>query len=80
MHGGYCIFALNHWIVLFDPFPPGQNDRHFADDIFKCIFIIEKFHILIWILLKFVHKDPINNNSSLVQVMAWCQTSDKPLL
>ena len=23
--------------------PPGQNSRHFADDIFKCIFMNEKF-------------------------------------
>ena len=34
--------------------PPGKNGRHFADDIFKCIFLNEKFCILIKISLKFV--------------------------
>ena len=38
----------------------------------------EKFCILIWISLKFVPKGPIDNES-LVQVMAWIQTGDKPL-
>ena len=27
--------------------PPGQNGRHFADDIFRCNFVNEKFCILI---------------------------------
>ena len=33
--------------------PPGQNGRHFAEDIFRCIFKNEKFCILIKISLKF---------------------------
>ena len=39
---------------------PGQNDRHFTDDNFKCIFVNEKFCISIKISLKFVPKGPIN--------------------
>ena len=27
--------------------PPGQNGRHFQDDIFRCIFVNEKFCVLI---------------------------------
>ena len=27
--------------------PPGQNGRHFANDSFRCIFVNEKFCILI---------------------------------
>ena len=50
-----------------------------ADDIFKCIFINEKFCILIRISLKFVPRGPIDNRPALVQVMAWHQTGDKPL-
>ena len=38
----------------------------FADAIFRCIFVNKKFCILIWILLKFIHKDPIVNNPALV--------------
>ena len=45
--------------------PPGKNGRHFADDIFKCIFVNEKFCILITISLKFVPKGPIDNNIAL---------------
>ena len=47
--------------------PPGQNGRHFPDDIFKCIFLDENAWISIKISLKFVPKDPINNIPALVQ-------------
>ena len=50
-----------------------------ADDIFKCIFMNEKFFILIQIPLKFVPKGPIDNDPALVQIMAWRRTGDKPL-
>ena len=39
----------------------GQNGRHFADDISKCIFMNETFCISIQISLKFVPKSPIDN-------------------
>ena len=39
----------------------------------------EKFYILIKISLEFVPKYVINNNASLVQIMAWRQIGDKPL-
>ena len=59
--------------------PPGQNGRHFPDNIFKCIFMSENFCILIWISLKFVPKVPINNIPALIQIMAWRRPGDKPL-
>ena len=37
------------------------NGRHFAGDIFKCIFLNENVWIPIKISLKFVPKGPINN-------------------
>ena len=46
--------------------PPGENGHHFADDIFRCIFVNEKFYIVIKFALKFVPKGPINNISALV--------------
>ena len=58
---------------------PGQNGHHFADDIFKCIFMNGKCCILIRISLKIVHRGPIDNNSALVQIMAWRRTGDKLL-
>ena len=33
-------------VVMFQLIFPGQNGRHFADDIFKCISMYEKFCIL----------------------------------
>ena len=58
---------------------PEQNDHHFADDIFKCIFMNEKLRILIQISLKFAPEVPIDIKPVLVQIMAWRRTSDKPL-
>ena len=43
---------------------PGQNGRHFADDIFRRLFMNEKYEnlcIFIRISLKFVPKGPIDN-------------------
>ena len=59
--------------------PPEKNGCHFADDIFRCIFVYEKFCILIKISLKFVLKGPIDNNPALVQILAWRRIGDKPL-
>ena len=59
--------------------PPGQNGRHFTDEIFKCIFMIERFCILIEISPNFVPQAPIDNRSSLVRVMGWRRTGDKAL-
>ena len=58
---------------------PIQNGRHFADDIFKCIFLNENIWIPIKISLKFVPQGPINNIPPLVQIMAWRRPGDKPL-
>ena len=56
-----------------------QNGCHFADDVFRCIFVNEKFCILISILLKFVPKGPIDNKPELVEIMAWRGLGAKPL-
>ena len=58
---------------------PRQNGRHFADAIFKCVFLNGNVWILIKISLKFVLQGLINNNPALVQVMAWRRPGDKPL-
>ena len=67
---------------LFSPFNslrPRQNGRRFADDLFKCIFLNENVRISIKISLKFVPKDPIDNISALVLIMAWHRPGDKLL-
>ena len=58
---------------------PRQNGRHFADDIFKRIFLNENIWIPIKMSPKFGPKGPINNIPALVQIMAWRRPGDKPL-
>ena len=58
---------------------PRQGGWHFADDIFKCIFLNEDAWMSINISLKFVPKDQINNIPALSQIMAWRRPGDKPL-
>ena len=68
------------WLYIYiNSYLPMQNGRHFPADIFKCIFINEKFCILIRISLKFVLKGPINNILVLGQIMVWRWPGDKPL-
>ena len=67
------------WPQCVNSSPPGQNGRHFADDVFGCIFVNGSFCILSKVLLKFVAKGPIDNNPILVQMLAWCRFGDKPL-
>ena len=57
--------------LFFNTLRPRQNGRHFADDIFKCIFVNENAWIALKILLKFAPKVRINNIPALVQIMAW---------
>ena len=65
--------------LIINTLRPRQNGRHFADDIFKCIFLTENVWIPIDISLKFVPKGQINNIPALVQMMAWRRPGDKPL-
>ena len=58
-------------LARINSFSPGQNDRHSADDIFKCIILNDKLCISIGIPLMFGPKGPIDGNLALVQVMAW---------
>ena len=50
-----------------------------ADDIFKWIFLNENCCISIKISLKYIGKGPVDNNPTLVQIMAWHWTGNKPL-
>ena len=81
-YGTYFIL-ISLWhdlpVVYINSFRPRQHGRHFADDIFKCIFLDKDVWIPIKISLKFVPKGPINNIPALVQIMAWRHPGDKPL-
>ena len=56
-----------------------KNGCHSPDEIFNWIFLNENVWILIGISSKFVPGCPINNNPTLVQIMAWRRPGDKPL-
>ena len=68
-----------YFVWSFNSSPPGQIDHHFADDIFRCIFVNEKCCIVIEISLKFVPKGPFDNNPVLIYIKAWRRIGDKPL-
>ena len=69
----YTSIGIRHGYFLskVNTLRPRQNGRHFADDIFKGIFLNENFLIRIKFSLKFVPKGPINNIPALVRIMAW---------
>ena len=75
----YLIEMASKASYFLNTLRPGQNGRHFADNIFKCIFLNENVWIPIKISLKFFPKGPINNIPALVQIMAWRRPGDKPL-
>ena len=64
-----CNVLCVHSVWPINSSTPWQSGRHFADDIFRCIFLNEKFCILIKISLKFVSKVPIDNISALVKII-----------
>ena len=64
---------------IFNILRPRQNERHFADDIFKCILLNENVWIPIKISTKFSPKGPINNILALVEIMSWRRPGDKSL-
>ena len=49
----------------------GQNGRHCADEVFKCISFNENFGILNKISLKYGPQGLFDNMAILVQIMAW---------
>ena len=73
-------YVASHEIKLVIPvntLRPGQNGRHFPDDILKCIFLNEKVPISFEISLRSVLRGLINNILALVQIMAWRLPEDK---
>ena len=62
----YIIHYVKPTAQLFNTLRPRQNGRHFADDIFKWIFVNENIWIPIEISLRFIPRGPINNISALV--------------
>ena len=88
-HSALLLFAPNHHTAVFcfrlNSFPPRQNGYHFADDIFKRIFLNENVSVSIQFSVKFGPKGPLNQHwfrSWLVACSArshylgqWCQIS-----
>ena len=79
LHLPHPVWGFHFRIDTFNTLRPRQNRRHFANDIFKGIFLNENVWISIKISLKFVPKGPINNIPAWVQIMVWRRSGDKPL-
>ena len=60
MHQVHLRTCLVYFFLLISLEP---NKRYFADGIFRCIFVNEKFCILIRLSIEFVPKDPVKKNS-----------------
>ena len=75
--------AINQKVIPFchtlNTLRPIQYCRQFADDIFKCIFLIENAWISFKISVKFVPKVRINNILAMAQIMTWRRPGSKPL-
>ena len=89
-HSLPCQFAkdLHTWVTQLSKHPkiahfntlrPRQNGLHFADDILKRIFLREYVRVSVSISLIFVPNGQNNYIPSLVQIMAWRRSGDKPL-
>ena len=77
---GKMVLLMMPWMLqILNTLRLRHDGHHFADDIFKCIFLYENVWIPIWMSLKFVPKGPINNIPALVQIMAKRRPGDKPL-
>ena len=59
--------------------PLGHNGRHFTDDVFKCIFVNEKFCILNRISLKFVAKRSFDKKISIGSCNGLAPSRRQPL-
>ena len=76
---GWLTYAVFCHESSLNTLRPRQNSLHFADDIFKSIFLKENVWISITISLNLVPKGRINNIPALVQILAWRRRGDKPL-
>ena len=64
-NGLFWVHSLKDDLIV-NTLRPRQNGCHFADDIFKYIFLNENGWIVVKISLQFVPKGSINNISALV--------------
>ena len=73
--------SIQSYYLGLNTLRPRQNGRHFADDIFKFIFVNENIwnSLKISLSLKLVPNVRINNIPALVRIMAWHRLGDKPL-
>ena len=77
----YILFCFSHeWLpMFFNTLRPGQNGRHFPDDILKWTFLNEDVWLSIKISLKFVVGVQIKNIQALVEIMAGRRPGDQSL-
>ena len=72
-----CLHAEG--VLFIKTLRPRQNGPHFADDIFKRIFLNENVWISRKISLEFIPRVGINNILALIQIMDWHRPGGKQL-
>ena len=78
-YGLTAFYSLTTGSIFINTLRPRQYDRHFTDDILKCMFLNENVFISNKLSLMFVPTGPVNDIPTLVQIMAWRRPGDKPL-
>ena len=71
--------SLFRWNFSLNILRSEQDGRHFTGDIFQMHFRRRKVFFVFWDKFHWRLFLPINNNSALVQVLAWCRIDGKPL-
>ena len=69
--------TLHYWLPWL--LTPKPNGCHFTDDIFNWNFLNENPSISIKTSLKYIPKGLIDNKPTLVQILSWRRTGDKPI-
>ena len=69
----YWIILIHQKALLIDTMRQKPNGHHFADNIFKCILLTERYCILIRISMEFVPNGLNDNKAALVPVMAYTE-------
>ena len=60
-------------------FRPRHSGRHFADDVFKCIFLKKMLEFRLKIQWRLFPRIQITTNLALVRIMAWRRSGDRSL-
>ena len=71
--------AKHLWIAVINTLRPRQNNFHFADNNFICIFLYQNDFYFDWNFTQICSFKTNWRKSALIQIMVWQRTGNKPL-